>query len=601
MEINDSFRVDLPVEETWRVLMDIERIAPCLPGAQLQEIAGEEYRGVVKVKVGPITAQYKGAAQFESRDDVAHVAVIKGSGRDTRGQGNASATITMRLEPDGAGTAVSVSTDLAITGKVAQFGRGVMADVSAKLLAQFVANLERDVLSEPAVDLVAAAEEDGRGRGRRRRRRRRRPAGGADRPGAVGPARRATARSRPTTASTVRTIDSPEVAPVDLLEMGGSPVLKRLLPLVGARRSCWCCGGSAAGAGPRPEPAGTLESNSCSILGGPCWASIPGCRRCGYGAVTGRGRDTRAVAYGVIATAPADPLPGAARPARRRARRARGRAAPRARWRSSGCCSRTTPAPRSRSARRAGSRSWPRPASGSRSTQYSPNEVKLAVAGHGGADKEQVQLMVTRLLHLGEVPRPPDAADALALALCHQWAAPLHDRIADVTDRTPAPPPPASTAPSPPPREGPVSEARRERRAPRGQRSPAGAAPMIGSVRGTVLERTPTGEVLVEVGGVGYRCLVPLGALPPLTPGRPGVPHDAPARARGRDDAVRLPDPRRARHVRDADRRERRRPEARARDPVGAPAHGAAAGGASTTTSTRSAWSRASGSAPRRS
>jgi len=146
VEINDSFRVDLPVEETWRVLMDIERIAPCLPGAQLQEIAGEEYRGVVKVKVGPITAQYKGAAYFESRDDASHVAVIKGSGRDTRGQGNASATITMRLVPDGGGTAVSVETDLAITGKVAQFGRGVMADASAKLLAQFVANLERDVL-----------------------------------------------------------------------------------------------------------------------------------------------------------------------------------------------------------------------------------------------------------------------------------------------------------------------------------------------------------------------------------------------------------------------------------------------------------------------
>ena len=101
MEINDSFRVDLPVEETWRVLMDIERIAPCLPGAQLQEIAGEEYRGVVKVKVGPITAQYKGAAFFESRDNATHVAVIKGSGRDTRGQGNASATITMRLVADG--------------------------------------------------------------------------------------------------------------------------------------------------------------------------------------------------------------------------------------------------------------------------------------------------------------------------------------------------------------------------------------------------------------------------------------------------------------------------------------------------------------------
>ena len=153
MEIEDSFRVDLPVDDTWRVLLDIERIAPCLPGAQLQEIAGEEYRGVVKVKVGPITAQYKGAAHVESRDDATHTAVIIGSGRDTRGQGNASATITMNLTPDGTGTQVKVSTELSITGKVAQFGRGVMADVSAKLLAQFVANLERDVLSGPIVDL----------------------------------------------------------------------------------------------------------------------------------------------------------------------------------------------------------------------------------------------------------------------------------------------------------------------------------------------------------------------------------------------------------------------------------------------------------------
>src|SRR3954468_16598847 len=226
MEINDSFRVDLPVDETWRVLMDIERIAPCLPGAQLQEIAGEKFRGVVKVKVGPITAQYKGVAYFESRDDATHVAVIKGSGRDTRGQGNASATITMRLVPDGGGTAVSVETDLAITGKVAQFGRGVMADVSAKLLAQFVANLERDVLAQPAVDLVA--EEAAAA-----------PAASAAEPPV---ASTDSALSGPPGSNgalktedgvTVRTIDSAEVAPVNLIEMGGSPVLKRLLPLLG--------------------------------------------------------------------------------------------------------------------------------------------------------------------------------------------------------------------------------------------------------------------------------------------------------------------------------------------------------------------------------
>src|SRR3954454_6541271 len=138
MEIQDSFRVDLPVDDAWRLLLDIERIAPCLPGAQLQEIEGDEYRGVVKVKVGPITAQYKGAAKLESTDDATHVAVIVASGRDTRGQGNASATIQLSLVSEGDGTVVGVETDLSITGKVAQFGRGVLNDVSGKLLLQFV-------------------------------------------------------------------------------------------------------------------------------------------------------------------------------------------------------------------------------------------------------------------------------------------------------------------------------------------------------------------------------------------------------------------------------------------------------------------------------
>src|SRR5664279_769271 len=147
MQIDDTFRVDVPVDEAWRILLDIERIAPCLPGAQLQEIEGDEYRGVVKVKVGPITAQYKGTAKLESTDDETYTAVIVASGRDTRGQGNASATVNLSLVPDGEGTQVEVETDLSITGKVAQFGRGVLADVSAKLLAQFVENLEREVLS----------------------------------------------------------------------------------------------------------------------------------------------------------------------------------------------------------------------------------------------------------------------------------------------------------------------------------------------------------------------------------------------------------------------------------------------------------------------
>lgn len=151
MELTNEFRVDVPVDEAWNVLTDVERIAPCMPGAQLQEIAGDEYRGIVKIKVGPITAQYKGVARFLEKDDDAKKAVLKAEGRDTRGQGNANATITAILTPDGDGTAVSVLTDLTVTGKVAQFGRGVLADVSAKLLTQFATCLQDDLLqSSPA-------------------------------------------------------------------------------------------------------------------------------------------------------------------------------------------------------------------------------------------------------------------------------------------------------------------------------------------------------------------------------------------------------------------------------------------------------------------
>jgi carbon monoxide dehydrogenase subunit G len=227
MEIEDSFTVDLPVEEAWRVLLDIERIALCLPGAQLQEIAGEEYRGVVKVKVGPITAQYKGVARLEDVDDAAHTAVIVGNGRDTRGQGHASATIQLVLSEQDGGTRVEVVTDLSITGKVAQFGRGVMADVSAKLLAQFVQNLERDVLSapEPEVDL-ATAEEAGAA------------PDGPPEPDPTGVASVA-AGARPAAepsgnGAAVRTVSQPEAVPVDLLEVSGTSLLKRVAPLVGA-------------------------------------------------------------------------------------------------------------------------------------------------------------------------------------------------------------------------------------------------------------------------------------------------------------------------------------------------------------------------------
>jgi carbon monoxide dehydrogenase subunit G len=217
MEITDSFRVSTPIDDTWKVMLDIEGIAPCLPGAQLQEVEGDEYRGVVKVKVGPITAQYKGAARLTEIDESNHRIVIDASGRDTRGQGNAKATIVVTMEAEGAGTKVDVATDLSITGKVAQFGRGVLADVSSKLMGQFVENIERDVLTT---------------------------AGGGDTSHAGGPYEQAlesvpglhagnghSASAPSPTATGPRRIDSPEAEPVDLFGVAGAPLTKRLVPI----------------------------------------------------------------------------------------------------------------------------------------------------------------------------------------------------------------------------------------------------------------------------------------------------------------------------------------------------------------------------------
>jgi hypothetical protein len=146
MELNHEFTVPAHVDRAWAVLTDIEQIAPCMPGAELTEVDGDTYHGTVKVKVGPITVQYKGTASIVEKDEAAHRVVLKASGRDARGQGNASATVTALMTPNGDSTTVFIGTDLSIAGKVAQFGRGVMSDVSAKLLEQFVNNIEADLL-----------------------------------------------------------------------------------------------------------------------------------------------------------------------------------------------------------------------------------------------------------------------------------------------------------------------------------------------------------------------------------------------------------------------------------------------------------------------
>jgi carbon monoxide dehydrogenase subunit G len=235
VELVNEFRVPLPVAKAWELLTDPERIAPCMPGAQLLSVEGEDFHGAVKVKVGPIVAQYKGKATFVEKDTAVHRAVIKADGKESRGQGNASATVTMGLMPDGDETAVQLATDLTISGKAAQFGRGVLADVSSKLVAQFVRNLEADILAsstaavapEPAVapgDAPVAV-----------------PTAEPSSPAA--PARPAAAAPVVAAGTTVATLGPPTSAPkagaapaeaVSLVGVVAWPLLKRALPVIGA-------------------------------------------------------------------------------------------------------------------------------------------------------------------------------------------------------------------------------------------------------------------------------------------------------------------------------------------------------------------------------
>ena len=249
MELTNDFTVNAPIDTAWDTLTDVERIAPCLPGAQLTEIEGDTYRGLVKVKVGPITAQFKGQASFVEKDTVQHRAVLKAEGRDTGGKGNASALITAQLESIASDvTKVTVATDLTITGKVAQFGRGALADVSEKLLKQFVTNLESTVLTNGAAAPAAAAAAEpadaaaepaaasgdavvaGNGSATASEVPAAAPAAsGGEAPAAAAAA--GTTSEAPTPG--VRKVESAPVEPIDLLDAAGAPLIKRLLPLIG--------------------------------------------------------------------------------------------------------------------------------------------------------------------------------------------------------------------------------------------------------------------------------------------------------------------------------------------------------------------------------
>lgn len=217
-QIVNEFTVNRPIDEAWPIICDVERIAPCLPGAELEEIEGDVYRGKVKVKLGAVNAQFKGEAQFVERDDVAHHALLKAKGRDTGGRGNAEAEIVADAESlSPTSTKCTVTADLHITGKVAQFGRGIMGDVSKKLMDQFAANLNR-MLDEqgdtPATETAAAVTEP--------------PAA----PNAGDGAGSGTADAAAEPAPTVRKINGPAAEPVDLAGVAGPAVIKRVLPVV---------------------------------------------------------------------------------------------------------------------------------------------------------------------------------------------------------------------------------------------------------------------------------------------------------------------------------------------------------------------------------
>jgi carbon monoxide dehydrogenase subunit G len=158
MKINNEFTVGAPIQQAWDTMLNLERIAPCLPGAAIQDEKDEgEYDGTMKVKIGPITANYKGTVKFEEVDEENHRAVLQATGRDARGQGTASATIVSTLQEEGDGTKVRVETDMKLTGRAAQFGRGIAQDVATKMLDQFASCLEEEITGGPEEGAAAAA------------------------------------------------------------------------------------------------------------------------------------------------------------------------------------------------------------------------------------------------------------------------------------------------------------------------------------------------------------------------------------------------------------------------------------------------------------
>jgi len=201
VELTNSFEVARPIDEAWVALTDVERVAPCLPGARLQKVENGEYRGVVRVRLGRITTEFAGAATIAEQNATDYKVVVNGQGLDSRGEGTAEAIVTAKLEPiNDATTRVLVDTDLTLSGRVAQLGKGVLPEVSTNLMAQFADNLAAMLDGEaPAADLGSSVD-GGRAR---------------------------------------RSVEMPEPEAIDLLDAARTPVLKRLAVLVVALTVRW--------------------------------------------------------------------------------------------------------------------------------------------------------------------------------------------------------------------------------------------------------------------------------------------------------------------------------------------------------------------------
>jgi uncharacterized protein len=237
VKLENSFTVPVAADVAWQVLLDVERIAPCMPGATLTGREGDSFTGKVKVKVGPVSLTYGGTATFASLDEANRVAVIEAAGKETRGSGTAKAMITARMKEQDGSTTVDVETDLTITGKPAQFGRGVMAEISGKLITQFAdclaaeitgggdasaaaadSSAENPPAENPAEDNPLAAKPD--------------PEVAASN----GASRDASDSAPPTPSPPLRPVAAPAARPtpdaIDLLGTAGMPMLKRIGPVV---------------------------------------------------------------------------------------------------------------------------------------------------------------------------------------------------------------------------------------------------------------------------------------------------------------------------------------------------------------------------------